>query len=92
VCGRVLAGAMHAVVFQSATVSPTTPGERGFLGLGIEARLAVTVARVIRLEAGLEALAAPLRHSFQLAGSGRVVFTEPLLGGLGYLGAGLAIP
>ncbi|UQA56756.1 hypothetical protein [Polyangium aurulentum] len=89
-CARILAGAIHAVLYTDPEVTPTDPGARAWVGLGAGARVAVRVVGPLRVEAGLDLVAPLTRHAFSLRDASAPVFLQPPLTGALFLGAGVA--
>ncbi len=89
-CGRLLAGAIDAVLYTNPAVIPTAPGERAWGGLGAGLRLAVRVAGPLRIEAGVDLIAPLTRHAFALENPARPIFQQPPVTGSLFLGAGVA--
>ena len=88
-CGRILAGAIHAVLYTDPEVTPTDPGARAWVGVGAGARIAVRVLGPLRVEAGLDLVAPLTRHAFTLKDAPEPAFLQPPVTGTLFLGAGL---
>lgn len=89
-CGRLLAGAIDAVLYTNPAVTPTEPGGRAWGGLGAGLRLAVRVVGPLRAEAGIDLVAPLTRHAFSLKDPTRPIFQQPPVTGALFLGAGVA--
>ncbi|MFT3770423.1 MAG: hypothetical protein QM820_33770 [Minicystis sp.] len=88
-CGRVLGGAIDAVLYTNPAITPVAPGQRAWAGLGVGARLAVRVVGPLRAEAGLDAIAPLTRYAFALEKPATPVFQQPPVTGALFLGAGV---
>lgn len=89
-CGRLLAGAIDAVLYTNPAVTPTAPGGRAWGGLGAGMRLAVRVVGPLRAEAGVDLVAPLTRHAFALENPSRPIFQQPPVTGALFLGAGVS--
>jgi hypothetical protein len=89
-CGRVLAGAIDAVLYTNPAVTPTAPGARAWGGLSAGLRLAVRVAGPLRVEAGIDLIAPLTRYAFALESPAKPIFQQPPVTGAIFLGAGVA--
>jgi len=87
ICGNVLAGAVHAVVFQ---LEPTTPGDRPWAGAGLSARAEIRLAGPFVLDLGVEGVAPLTRPRFFVENHADTVFQEPVVGGIAFGGLGLS--
>ncbi|WP_437783835.1 hypothetical protein [Sorangium sp. So ce1097] len=88
-CGRVLAGAVYAVIDEDERYVPTDPGARTWVSAGAGARLGVRVVGPLRIEAGVDVFAPMTRYSFQLEGEQPAPFEQPAIGGAAFVGVGV---
>ncbi|WP_129346898.1 hypothetical protein [Sorangium cellulosum] len=92
VCGRLVAGSIHAVIFEDLDeprVVPTTPGARPWLSAAAGPRLAVRVVGPLRIEAGVDLLVPATRYSFRVQGDLPAAFEQPAVAGTVFGGLGV---
>jgi len=87
-CGELIAGAMHAVVYR---LEPLRPGDYAFAALGVGPKVGLHVSSPFFIEGGVVAAFDFLRPKFAIHNGG-TVFESSLLGGIGYIGVGVAVP
>jgi len=83
-------GAFHVAVRRPAPV--TAPGDFLFAALQLETALQVSVIDGVFIELGGSALVPLRRQAFLVRGQGEPIFRQPVLSGLGFLGAGALFP
>jgi hypothetical protein len=88
-CGKVLLGAIHSVVF---VLEPVQPGDRLWSGAALSAQASLIALGPIAVEVGGEAVAPLVRDRFMVQGRSGVVFQQPPLGVMAFVGVGVAIP
>jgi hypothetical protein len=89
VCGEVLLGAMHAVVF---ALEPTHPGDRFWSGASLAGQVRWRVVGPFVLELGVQGLLPFARPRYLVSGQPGTVFQEAAAGGAAFVGAGVSIP
>ncbi|WP_437736510.1 hypothetical protein [Sorangium sp. So ce1335] len=89
-CGRVLAGAVYAVIDEDERYVPTDPGARTWISAGAGARLGVRVVGPLRIETGADLIVPMTRYSFRLEGEQPAPFEQPAVGGAAFVGVGVA--
>ncbi|WP_437940601.1 hypothetical protein [Sorangium sp. So ce341] len=92
-CGRVVAGAIYAVIYGdeqiTPTILPTDVGSRAWLSLGAGTRLGVRIVGPLRLETGIDLFVPMTRYSFQLQDGQPAGFEQPAVGGAAFVGVGV---
>ncbi|WP_433935514.1 hypothetical protein AB3662_12355 [Sorangium cellulosum] len=88
-CGRVLAGAVYAVIDEDERYVPTDPGARGWVSAGAGARLGIRLVGPLRVETGVDLFAPMTRYSFRLEGEQPPPFEQPAVGGAAFVGVGV---
>lgn len=87
-CGELIAGAMHAVVYR---LEPLHPGDYAFAALGVGPKLGLHAFSPFFIEGGFSAALDFLRPTFAIR-SASTVFVSSLVSGIGYIGLGVAVP
>jgi hypothetical protein len=88
-CGKVLLGAIHSVVF---SLEPAEPGERWWAAGALSAQARLRVAGPVLAELGLEAVAPMTRDRFLVGGHADPVFRQGPVAGIAFVGLGVTIP
>jgi hypothetical protein len=88
-CSELIAGAMHAVVYQ---LEPLHPGDHAFAALGIGPKIGLHTFSPFFIEGGVTAAINFVRPRFAVLGDSSPVFESSLVGGLGFIGVGVAVP
>ncbi|WP_437649502.1 hypothetical protein [Sorangium sp. So ce362] len=92
-CGRVVAGAIYAVIYGdeqiTPTILPTDVGSRAWLSLGAGTRLGVRIVGPLRLETGIDLFVPMTRYSFQLQDGQPAGFQQPAVAGAAFGGVGV---
>ncbi|XXX80364.1 hypothetical protein WMF30_16495 [Sorangium sp. So ce134] len=92
-CGRVVAGAIYAVIYGdeqiTPTILPTDVGSRAWVSLGAGTRLGVRIVGPLRLETGIDLFVPMTRYSFQLQDGQPTGFEQPAIGGSAFGGVGV---
>ncbi|WP_437489921.1 hypothetical protein WME75_11720 [Sorangium sp. So ce1014] len=92
-CGRVVAGAIYAVIYGdeqiTPTILPTDVGSRAWLSLGAGTRLGVRIVGPLRLETGIDLFVPMTRYSFQLQDGQPAGFEQPAVAGAAFGGVGI---
>lgn len=86
ICGSVLAGVMHAVVYHP---DPLAPGDRFWLGATAGVRGTATVVEPLWLEIGVEALVPITRYDFRVEGRPSSAWTQAVIAPVAFVGAGV---
>lgn len=92
-CGRVVAGAIYAVIYGdeqiTPTILPTDVGSRAWVSLGAGTRLGIRIVGPLRLETGIDLFAPMTRYSFQLQDGQPAGFEQPAIAGAAFGGVGV---
>jgi hypothetical protein len=88
-CGKVLVGAIHSVVF---ALEPAQPGDRLWAGAALSLEASLVVYGPLLFEIGGEAVAPITRDRFKVQGRSDPVFQPPSVAGTAFAGFGMAIP
>ncbi|WP_437970186.1 hypothetical protein WMF04_13165 [Sorangium sp. So ce260] len=92
-CGRVVAGAIYAVIYGdeqiTPTILPTDVGSRAWVSLGAGTRLGVRIVGPLRLETGIDLFVPMTRYSFQLQDGQPAGFEQPAVAGAAFGGVGV---
>jgi hypothetical protein len=89
VCGKVLFGAIHSVVF---ALEPTEPGDRPWAGGALSAQARLRLFGPVIAELGIEGIAPMTRDRFLVHGRSDLVFQQEPVTGVGFGGLGVTIP
>jgi hypothetical protein len=89
VCGKVLLGAIHSVVF---ALEPTDPGDRAWAGAALSAQARLRLFGPVMAEFGIEGIAPMTRQRFLVRGRSDPVFQQEPIAGVGFAGLGVTIP
>jgi hypothetical protein len=89
VCGDVMLGTIHSVVF---VLEPAHPGDRFWSGVALSAQASLLVLGPIAFDIGGEVVAPLVRDRFMVQGRSDAVFQEQSLGLMAFVGVGVAIP
>jgi hypothetical protein len=89
VCGKVLLGAIHAVVYK---LEPTEPGDRIWSGASLAGQARFRIVGPLVVELGAEMVVPFTRSRFMVSGGDAPVFQESAVGAVGFAGLGLSIP
>jgi hypothetical protein len=87
-CGKVVLGAIHAVV---EVLEPVQPGDRFWASGGLSAGLRARIAGPLALEIGAELDLPVTREAFVVGGESSPAFQEGAVAGVGFLGLGVTI-
>jgi hypothetical protein len=88
-CAKLMAGAIHSVVF---TLEPAEPGDRLWAGGALSSQARVRVFGRVVAELGIEGIAPMTRAPFLVRGRSAPVFQEGPIAGVAFAGLGLTIP
>jgi len=88
-CGKVLVGAIHSVVF---TLEPAAPGDRWWAAGALSAQARLRIAGPVLAELGLEGIAPMTRDRFVVGGRVDPVFRQGPVAGMAFVGLGVTIP
>jgi hypothetical protein len=89
VCGKVLLGAIHAVVY---ALEPTQPGDRLWAGASLAGQARFRIVGPLVAELGAEMVVPLTRPRFRVSGESAPVFQEAPVGVAGFAGIGVSIP
>jgi hypothetical protein len=89
ICGKVLLGAIHAVVY---AVEPDRPGDRIWSSASLSLGLRLRIVGPLVAELGAEALVPFTPYRFLVAGPNTLIFQEAPVAGFGFAGLGVSIP
>ncbi|WP_437625750.1 hypothetical protein [Sorangium sp. So ce1151] len=88
-CGRLLVGAVYAVIDEDERYVPTDPGARAWVSASAGARLGFRILGPLQLETGIDLFIPMTRYSFQLEGERPVPFEQPVVAGAAFGGVGV---
>jgi hypothetical protein len=88
-CGKLLLGAIHSVVF---TLEPTEPGDRLWAGAALSAQARLRLLGRLIAELGVEGIVPVTRDPFLVQGRSAPVFQQAPIAGVAFAGLGLSIP
>ena len=89
ICGKILLGAIHAVV---CVLAPDQPGDRAWSGASLSVGARFRIVGPLIAELGAEALVPLASWQFKVLDSSRPVFQQAPVAGLGFAGLGVSIP
>jgi len=89
ICGSLLLGAIHAVVY---TLEPYHPGDQVWIGASLSLGMRFRLVGPIVAELGAEGLVPFQAWQFLISGPNKTAFQEASVAGFGFAGLGVSIP
>jgi hypothetical protein len=91
-CGKVLVGAIHSVVYASAQLEPTAPGDQPWVGAALSPAVHFRLIGPLLAEIGGDLVLPITRQKFTVGGQPGDVYNESPFAGVGFVGLGMSIP